>query len=60
MKLCGQECKPFCDLCRFYKDYGIIKGKDVCQGIGICELDITEVLATDFCYNSKFVCTNAK
>lgn len=55
---CNKDCTPICDFCINYKDYGE-QTNDEFQGIGICLVDDTEVLASDFC-TTNFHCFNIK
>ena len=55
---CNKDCTPICDFCINYKDYGEQTNDEV-QGIGICLVDDTEVLASDFC-TTNFHCFNIK
>lgn len=59
MKKCSEDCIPICDFCKFYKDYSISDENKEFQGIGVCEVDNTEVFASDCCYNN-FHCFNVK
>jgi len=59
MKKCNDNCLPVCDFCKLYTDYSILKGLEEFQGIGVCEADNTEVLASDSCYNN-FHCFNVE
>lgn len=59
MTKCSDNCLPVCDFCKFYTDYSILKGIEEFQGIGTCEVDNTEVLASDYCQDN-FCCFNAE
>lgn len=56
MKKCNEHCIPSCDFCKSYRDEGLEGNKEF-AGIGMCEVDDTEVCASDFCDN--FHCFSA-
>ena len=55
MKKCNDSCFAICDFCIHYEDESKKNGSEEFSGYGICNIDNTEVSASDSC-ETNFHC----
>jgi len=60
MKLCCERCKPMCDFCKWYDDYGNRKDVGEFLGLGICMMKDVEKWCESGSDCEEFECLNYK
>lgn len=57
MKLCGKDCVPICDFCKYFKSESM-DGGDGYNGDGWCKL--RNIAVEPYCECNEFECFNLK